>query len=116
MKLELTWDVQKVMHLNDKVNTAVQIILVDVWQYIMNRAKENAPYLTWSLRRSISNDFNSISKWFAVVGSPLAYASLREFVNRKNPHTTHYLERWYSEHMWDIAKIIREDLDLELNK
>ena len=116
MKLDLTWDVQKIMKLNSTVNASVQIMLIDVGQYIQNRAKENAPYLTWALRRSISNDFSSVSKWLAVVGSPLAYASVREFVNNKNPQTRYYLQRWYTEHMWDIARIIREDLDLELNK
>lgn len=116
MKLDLQGDIQEIMKMNDNVNASIQIMLVDIWQYIMNRAKENAPYLTWALRRSISNDFNSISKWFAVVGSPLAYASLREFVNNKHPQTRYYLQRWYTEHMWDIARIIREDLDLELNK
>jgi hypothetical protein len=34
------------MDLNSKVNASVQIMLIDVGQYIQNRAKENAPYLT----------------------------------------------------------------------
>ena len=116
MKLDLQGDIQEIMKLNDKVNVTVQIMLMDIWQFIMNRAKENAPYLSWDLKRNISTDFNSISKWFAVVWSELPYASIREFVNKKNPHTKYYLKRWYTEHMWDIARIIREDLDLELNK
>ena len=88
MKLNLQWDIQELMWLNDKVNAVVQIILVDVWNEITNNAKENAPYLTWSLRKSLNQDFSAISKWFAVVGSPLDYASLREYSNRKNPQTT----------------------------
>lgn len=104
------------MKVNDKVNASVQIILTDVWLFISNQAKENAPYLTWSLRRSISPDFNSISKWFAVVGSPLEYASVREFVNNKNPQRKYYLERAFTEHLGDIMDIIMWDLDYKLKE
>lgn len=104
------------MELNDKVNAVVQIILVDVWNEISNNAKENAPYLIGALRRSIAPDFNAISKWFAVVGSDLNYASLREYSNRKNPQTTKYMKRAFTEHEQDIKTIILEDLNLNLKK
>lgn len=116
MKLNLDGDIKKLMSLNDNVNASVQVMLIDVWQFIQNRAKENAPYLTWALRRSISNDFNAISKWLAVVGSPLKYASLREFVNNKNPQTRYYLERAYSEHKPEIFQIMAEDLNDKIKK
>lgn len=116
MKLTLQWDVKELMELNDKVNAVVQIILIDVWNEITNNAKENAPYLTWSLRKSLNNNFNSVSKWFVVVGSPLAYASVREFVNKKNPTRTFYLQRAFTEHMDDISDIIIEDLNFNLKK
>ena len=116
MKLNLQWDIQELMWLNDKVNAVVQIILVDVWNEITNNAKENAPYLTWSLRKSLNQDFSAISKWFAVVGSPLDYASLREYSNRKNPQTTFYLKRAFTEHMDAIHNIILEDLQSNMKK
>lgn len=116
MKLDLTWDVQKIMKLNSTVNASVQIMLIDIGQYIQNRAKENAPYLTWALRRSITNDFSSVSKWLAVVGSPLAYASVREFSNRKHPDRKYYLQRSYTEHVQDIQKIMIEDLQGKLEE
>ena len=116
MKLELQGDIKQLMWLNDKVNASVQIMLIDVWQFIQNRAKENAPYLTWALRRSISNDFSSVSKWLAVVGSPLAYASVREFSNRKHPDRKYYLQRSYTEHVQDIQKIMIEDLQGKLEE
>ena len=116
MNIELEWDIQKLMQLNDKINASVQVILVDVWNFITNRAKENAPYLTWALRRSINQDFNSISKWFAIVGSPLSYASVREFSNRKHPDRKYYLERSFTEHLGDIMDIIMEDLDYKLKE
>jgi hypothetical protein len=51
-----------------------------------------------------------------VVGSPLAYASVREFSNRKNPQTKYYLERAFTEHKDKILDIILEDLDAKLKE
>jgi hypothetical protein len=51
-----------------------------------------------------------------VVGSPLAYASVREFVNKKHPTRTFYLERAFTEHIDDITDIILEDLNFNLKK
>lgn len=116
MKLNLVGDIKQLMSLNDNVNASVQVMLIDVWQFIMNRAKENAPYLSWDLKRSIANDFNAISKWFAVVGSDLPYAMIREFVNNKNPQTKYYLERAYSEHKPEIFQIMAEDLNDKIKK
>ncbi len=116
MKLDLQWDIQQLMELNEKVNAVVNIILEDVGDEIANNAKENAPYLTWSLRKSLSADRRTLSKWFVVVGSPLAYASVREFVNKKHPTRTFYLERAFTEHMDDITDIILEDLGFNLKK
>lgn len=116
MKLNLEWDIQQLMELNDKVNAVVHIILIDVWNEIANNAMENAPYLTWSLKKSLHMDHNTLSKWFVVVGSPLAYASVREFVNKKNPTRTFYLERAFTEHIDDITDIIMEDLGFNLKK
>jgi len=51
-----------------------------------------------------------------VVGSPLDYASLREYSNRKNPQTTFYLKRAFTEHMDTINDIILEDLQSNMKK
>lgn len=51
-----------------------------------------------------------------VVGSPLVYASVREFVNKKHPNRKFYLERAFTEHIDDITDIIMEDLDFNLKK
>lgn len=116
MKLTLEWDVKELMELNDKVNAVINIILIDVWNEISNNAKENAPYLTWSLRKSLNMDYLTLTKWYVVVGSPLAYASVREFVNKKNPTRTFYLQRAFTEHMDDISDIILQDLWFNLKK
>lgn len=109
-------DIEKLMEVDERLNATIQIILTDVALEISNNAKENAPYLTWALRRSIAPDFNSIKKWFSVVWSPLKYASVREFVNYKNPQTRYYLERAFTEHEWEITNIILEDLNINLKK
>lgn len=116
MKLTLQGDIQELMELNEKVNAVINIILIDVGNEINNNAKENAPYLTWSLRKSLNMDYLTLSKWFVVVGSPLAYASVREFVNKKNPTRTFYLQRAFTEHMDDITDIIMDDLKFNLKK
>lgn len=116
MKLTLQWDVQELMELNEKVNAVINIILIDVGNEISNNAKENAPFLTWALKENLHPDLNTVSKWFAVVGSDLAYASVREFVNKKHPNRTFYLERAFTEHIDDITDIIMEDLGFNLKK
>ena len=116
MKLNLQWDVKELMELNNKVNAVINIILIDVWNEISNNAKENAPYLTWSLRKSLNMDYLTLTKWYVVVGSPLAYASVREFVNKKNPTRTFYLQRAFTEHIDDISDIILQDLWFNLKK
>lgn len=116
--MSVSWwgDINKLMNINERLNAVVQIILTDVSLEISNNAKENAPYLTWALRRSIAPNFNSIKKWFSVVWSPLKYAWVREFVNRKNPQTTFYLKRAFTEHEQEIRNIILEDLNLNIKK
>ena len=116
MKLKFTvwWDVDKVLNLWKSVSSAVQLILTDVALLIQNTAKINAPFMTWNLRWSITTDFNRIQQWFVVVWSPVAYARIREYVNFKNPQTTHYLERWYTENQREIENIIRKDLHQSL--
>lgn len=116
MSVSWWWDIEKLMNINEKLNATIQIILTDVSLEISNNAKENAPYLTWSLRRSISPDFNYIKRWFSVVWSPLNYAWLREYVNNRNPQTKYYLKRAFTEHEWEITKIILEDLNLNIKK
>lgn len=98
----------------ENVNGAVQIMMQDIANLVQNNAKINAPYLSWTLQKSISTDFNKIQKWIAVVWSDVKYAKVREYVNNKNPQTKHYLKRWYTEHKTEIKEIIKEALDEKL--
>ena len=104
----------RIAKMPENVNWAIQIMLMDISNLIMNSAKQNAPVLTWTLRRSISTDFNKIQKWMTVVWSPVKYARKREYVNNKNPQTRYYLRRWYSENEMKIMQIVKEDLNKKM--
>lgn len=129
MDVQLEWDWNKLFKLWDSVSSAVQLILTDVALLIQNRAKQNAPVRRreqypntpsnqkrrwWTLRKSIWTDFNFIQKWKVIVWSDVKYAKIREYVNNLNPHTKHYLRRWYTENKDEIQKIINENLSKEL--
>jgi hypothetical protein len=114
-KLEWKWDFEKVFHMWKWVSTAVQLILTDVWLLIQNSAKINAPYKSWTLRRSINTDFYRIQRWIVVVWSPVRYARIRELSNNLHPYTTFYLKRAYTENEWEIRNIIMKNLSKELN-
>ena len=129
MQIKLEWDREKLFKLWDNVSTAVQLILTDIWLLIQNSAKKNAPVRNrdnypptpsnqkrrwWTLRKSISANFDFIQKWTVIVWSDVKYARVREYVNNLNPHTKKYLRRWYSENEDKIKRIINDDLSKEL--
>lgn len=98
----------------ENVSSAIQLMLMDVANVIQNSAKQNAPYLTGTLRKSINTDFNKIQRGTAIVWSPVKYARVREYVNNKNPHTKYYLRRWYSENEMKIQKIVKDALNKQM--
>jgi len=129
MDITFNGDRDKVENLDKSVSSAVQTILTDIALLIQNKAKQNAPVRRrenypptpsnkkrrwWTLRKSISTDFNRIQRWMVVVWSDVKYAKVREFVNNLQPTTKKYLRRWYSENKDQIQKIINEDLSKEL--
>lgn len=77
---------------------------------IASRARFNAPYLTGALRNSIrftadGNDNVFVLAGGVVGGKKIDYARLREFHNKKNPSTTHYMRRAFDEvYQGDIKK------------
>lgn len=114
MKIEMNWyDV--IFKIWTSVSTAIQLMLVDISSIIQNNAKINAPYKTWTLRRSISTEFYQLQRWTVIVWSPVRYAKIRELSNNLHPWTTFYLKRWFTEHVWEIKDIIETTLSRELN-
>lgn len=77
---------------------------------VQNAAKENAPYLTGTLRRSISTDFDKITQWVVIVWSPVVYARRREYENYLHPERKFYLKRAYTENKKEILDIVRKYL------
>lgn len=114
IKFSLYWDIDKAINLNKEVPSAVQLILLDIADIIQNSAKINAPYQTWNLRWSITSARERIKQWVVVVWSDVAYARRREFENYKNPHRKYYLQRWYTDNIAEIDRIIQNDLSSEL--
>lgn len=111
MKVEIDSRIPKMW---ENVSGAIQLMLMDVANVVKNSAKQNAPYLTGTLRRSISTDFNKIQRGTAVVWSDVKYARRREYENNKNPDRKYYLWRWYSENEWKILRIVKEALDKKM--
>lgn len=105
--MKLTWDIDKINNLSKNSISAVNLALTKIWLIVQNRAKENAPYLTGTLRKSITTDFNSINKWMVIVWSRVKYAKKREFENRLHPSTKYYLMRWYTENKDQIMRIVK---------
>ena len=105
---------ERIPEMWENVEGAIQLMLTDVANLIMNSAKQNAPYLTWTLRKSINTDFNKIQKWMAIVWSPVKYARIREYVNNKNPDRRYYLRRWYEDNEMKIQRIVKETLDKKM--
>lgn len=57
---------------------------------VHNKAVENAPFQSWDLRRSI---LPKIKEFIWVVWTNKNYWRLREYSNKKNPHTRFYMKR-----------------------
>lgn len=88
----------------------IQRGLTKVTLMVQNRAKELAPYQTWTLRRSITSDFVKIRQGISIVWSPVPYARRRHYENKKNPQTLRYLERGYTEQIEEIKRVFLQTL------
>lgn len=113
--MKLTGDLDKVENMSKNVSAAVQYILLRVSQNILvNNAKINAPYLSGDLRTSIGANLSRLNQGIVIVGSPLPYARVREYINNLHPTTKYYLWRAYSEHIPEIKETIITSLSDKL--
>lgn len=78
--------------------------LVQIWRW---EAIQNAPVLTWNLRRSITTKV-SWDKWF--VWTNLKYWKKREFINKKNPHRTFFMKKAKKEINENMDKVFTKNL------
>lgn len=91
---KFTWNMAKVQDVRRQVASGLLRMGAD----IASRARSNAPVLTGALRNSIrvtadQNDTVYVLAGGAVAGKNVKYALRREFENKKNPQTKHYMGR-----------------------
>ena len=106
----LKWDLKKIENLDENFSKSIQLVLMKISLTISNAAKEYAPYLSGTLRRSIWIATDRIAQGVVVVWSPVAYAKRREFENNLNPDRKFYLQRWYTMNINTLDEIIQESM------
>lgn len=103
IKVKLNFDLRKL-----DIGTVTQIGLVNSTQRLVAIARENAPYETGTLKKSIGAEPGAITKNTkkARVGPrKVVYAVRREFENRKNPHKKYYMKRTAD----DAQRVVQEE-------
>lgn len=87
--MPVKWNQRKITDLERKFGTGMLKIAIEV----RNRAQDNAPVKTTSLKNSasITSSSDSISVGFG--SSAVKYARVRHNTNKKNPHTVEYLKK-----------------------
>lgn len=92
-----------------ELKPAIQKSMQQAAIIIQNAWKRNAPYLTGTLRRSITTA--SIISWnWIKVWSNLIYAPIREKRNSKNPSTIWYMKRAVTENETRIKDLFHKNL------
>lgn len=85
-----------------------QSVLIVQW-----KAVRNAPYQTWTLRRSITQEVQP-DRW--VVWTNVVYAKVREFINKKNPSRRFYMKRAFETSINAINMYFNKAISDYLNK
>jgi len=78
---------------------------------VQNAAKLNAPFKTGNLRRSITNLVDT-GREFALVGTDVIYAAVREFKTYSRPEG--YLRPALKDNKDKIAKVFEENINKQL--
>jgi len=110
LSIEISRDLERKLSTGFDLEDKIQKALMRATLEIQNRAKEIAPYVTGTLRRSITSNFGRIKQGITTVGSGVPYARIRHYINKKNPHTLRYLERGYTENEQKIRDIFIQEL------
>ena len=96
-QVRLTWNNAKIASVNRQVMRGMARMSAD----IASQARRNAPYLTGALRNSIRWTDRGNGEFYVIAGGSVGgkridYAILREYHNKKNPQTTHYMKRAFN--------------------
>lgn len=92
--VKMEWNKPRIERLKNFTEQGLWIMAGDM----ANRAKENAPYDSGALSNSIRRRRINASEVEVVAGGKfrrkdIKYALIREFENKKNPHTKYYMKR-----------------------
>jgi len=85
----------------DRAKKAIELSLIQAADLVRNEAKQNAPYLTGNLRRSIAS---KISGQIAVIGTDVIYARIQELGGVILPKTKKYLRFMSKGRGWVTTK------------
>ncbi len=83
-------------------------------QLVRWKAIQNAPIKSWTLRRSITTAM-WVDKMSASVWTNVKYGRVREFINKKNPHTKFYMKRALESSSAQIQQIFYKNIKNELS-
>lgn len=92
------------------VDEITEITLINSSQEAILRASEKAPYLTWTLRKSIGAEPSRITrntKKIIVWPRKVDYADNREYINFKNPDRKFYMKRTF----WEMKGFVNMELE-----
>ena len=78
-----------------------------VWDYRAINRRDGGARQWWTLRRSITTKMTP-TVWKVWTNVP--YARIREFVNKKNPHTKFYMKRALESSENEIEKIFYKEI------
>ena len=91
----------------DHIQPTIEKSLKQSTQLVRREAIQNAPVLTWQLRRSITTEIKN-NYW--LVWTNLPYGKVREFVNKKNPQTKFYMYRALNENVSQIQAYFQKNI------
>ena len=136
MRIIIDPDLINALPLEFSVETAIDKAMLKTTLMIQNSAKENAPYDTWTLRRSIQSNLTRLKDGITVIWSPLVYARMQEvwwtILPKKSKYLTfkigwkwvktkkvrikwsRYLERAFEDNKKQILKIMTSAFKKEL--
>ena len=96
--LDIKWGIKK---------SLIQSTLLVHW-----KAVNNAPFLSWNLRRSLHFKVKGDT---GKVWTNVKYARVREYINKKNPSKIFYMKRAIESSYHKIEQIFRKNINNVLN-
>ena len=106
---------QNVSELSPDLTNVFRRAMTWATEFIRRKATLNAPYLSWTLRRSITTSIGMDWKT-GYVGSNQPYARRREFENNKNPDRKYYMRNARNDSGEEVEKIFIKEVENHFSK